>query len=285
MKLKKPFSGIVAFIIVLLTMPLGHALMILMENTFGHEHVYLVAIILGLVGFALAIVGVIVNKDTPSTFLGLFAGLFVWTGWIEFSFVYYANRYNIEPLMENGQVVTKSEYLLMPSSVGFWAVLMIYYFLNSRTGCRFFNQFHKKLKLTQAKVLKPNAFNVTMTTFMELITLLWTFYLMLLFVYDNSFFGDHHPMTYVVAFGSLLWAGYLMIKLLKFNKLGYSIRYAIPTVIIFWNFVEILGRWGLFKEFWIQPQKYAVELTIILLVLIALMAIAFLQRKKKVVEN
>ncbi len=52
----------------------------------------------------------------------LFRGLLVWTGWIEFAFVYFANRYNVAPLMDNGEIATKPEYLIMPSSVGFWAV-------------------------------------------------------------------------------------------------------------------------------------------------------------------
>ena len=37
MYIKKPFVGILAFVIVLLTMPLGHAAMIIMEKTFGRE--------------------------------------------------------------------------------------------------------------------------------------------------------------------------------------------------------------------------------------------------------
>ncbi len=277
----KSLTGITAFIIVLFTMPLGHAAMILMEKGFGHEHVYLAAIILGFIGLIMLVIGVVSSNETKATFLGLFAGLFIWTGWIEFAFVYYANRYGVEPLMVNGEVVTKPEYLILPSSVGFWAILMIYYFLGSKTGCQFFNWFKEKLKYTQTVELKPSSRNIAMTTLMELTALLWTFYLVLLFVYDDQFFGDRHIITYIVAFGSLFWSIYLFRKLIKIQKMAYAIRYAIPTVIIFWNFVEILGRWDFFKEIWVEPQEYWLEMLIIALVFLALLVISLMERKKK----
>ena len=226
--MKKPFIGILSFLIVLLTMPLGHAAMILMEKGFGHEYIYHAAVILGVAGFILVVWVVIINKETKATFLGLFGGLFIWTGWIEFAYVYYANRFHVAPLMENGEIVTKPEYLIMPSSIGFWAILIIFYFFNSKSGCKFFNWFQKKLKVRNAIKLQPASHNFAMTTMMELIALLWTFYLVLLFVYDSNFFGDRHPVTHIIAFGSLLWSGYLFLNLMRIAKMGYAIRYAIP---------------------------------------------------------
>jgi len=277
--MKKPLIGILAFLIVLLTMPLGHAAMIIMEKSFGHEYIYHAAVILGLIGFGLVVWGMIINKDTKSTFLGLFGGLFIWTGWIEFAFVYYANRFNVAPLMENGEVVTKPEYLIMPSSIGFWVIMMMFFFFSSKSGCGFFNWFQQKFKIRNAVKLKPVSHNFAMTTLMQLIALLWTFYLVLLFVYDSNFLGDRHPVTYFIAFGSLLWSGYLFLKLLKITKMGYAIRYAIPTVIIFWNFVEILGRWDVFKEIWVEPGKYWLEMLLIFSVFVILIFISLLGKR------
>lgn len=280
--MKKSLIGILAFLIVLLTMPLGHAAMIIMEKSFGNEYIYHAAVILGVIGFGLVVWGTIINKETQSTFLGLFGGLFIWTGWIEFAYVYYANRYNVAPLMENGEVVTKPEYLIMPSSIGFWVIMMMFFFFSSKSGCGFFNWFQQKLKIRNAVKLQPVSHNFAMTTLMELTALLWTFYLVLLFVYDSNFFGDRHPVTYFVAFGSLLWSGYLFLKLLRIKKIGYAIRYAIPIVIIFWNFVEILGRWGFFKEIWVEPGKYWLEMLIIAFIFIALLIITFINKNKKI---
>lgn len=280
MKIEKPFIGILAFLIVLFTMPLGHAAMIIMEKSFGHAYIYHAAILVGFIGLSLLVWGVISANETKATFLGLFGGLFIWTGWIEFAFVYYANRYGVEPLMVNGEVVTKPEYLIMPSSVGFWAILMIYYFLGSRTGCRFFNWLQNKLKLKRIMEFKPAKRNVAMTTLMELTALLWTLYLVLLFVYDANFIGDRHAVSYIVAFGSLLWSLFLFVKLIRITKMAYAIRYAIPTVIIFWTFIEILGRWDVFKEIWVEPSKYWLEMLITAIVFIVLLFITAFEKRK-----
>ena len=33
--------------------------------------------------------------------------------------------------------------------------------------------------------------------------------------------------------------------------------------IIAWNSVELLGRWHLFTEFWVHPQDFALEMSLI----------------------
>jgi len=280
MKINKPLVGIVSFIVVLLTMPLGHTVMILMEEILGHEYVFFAAGAMGFAGLGLLIWGIVQKNETRATLLGLFAALFIWTGWIEFAFVYFSNRFGVEPLMVNGEIVTKPEYLIMPSSIGFWSVLMIYYFIGSKTGCHFFNWFQKRMRVIKPKQMKTGRTNTAMSTFMELITLLWTFYLLLLFVYDENFFGDRHIVTYIVAFGSLLWSLYLIVKLLRIRSMALAIRYAIPTVIIFWNFIEVMGRWNFFSEFWVEPLVYWLEMTIITAIIGILSFIIYFERKK-----
>ncbi len=283
-KLKNPFVGIIAFVTVLLTQPLGHYVMVQMEEIFGHTHVFYAAGLLGFLGVILLIWGILSQKQIIATLLGLFAGIFVWTGWIEFSFVYYAHRFNVQPLIENGEIVTKPEYLIMPSSVGFWAVFMIYYFFGTKTGCTMLTWSQKNLKIVNPKKITPNnpVRNTALTTFMEIIIILWTFYLLLLFLYDKEFIGDDSILMYFVAYGSLFWSVYLFIKLLKIKAMPYAIRYAIPTVIIFWNFVEILGRWDVFTEIWVHPSGYVTEMLLITLTFVLLILfILFEQRRRK----
>ncbi len=81
--------------------------------------------------------------------------------------------------------------------------------------------------------------------------------MMLMIVYDKNIFGDRHPAKHVVFADSLTWSLYLFIRLIKFRKIVPTIRHAIPTVVIFWNVVEILGRWNFFDEIWIEPMKMA----------------------------
>lgn len=282
MKLTSPWTGILSFLIVLFTMPLGHAAMILMEKMLGHDLLYPAAFCLGLVGVFLLIIGICSKKEVSATFNGLFGGLFVWTGWVEFSYVYFANRFGVQPLLENGEVVTKPEYLIMPSSFGFWAIIMLFYIFSTKSGCNFFNWIQQKLHLSKEKqTLQPIIRNVAMTTFMELNILLWTCYMVLLIAYDNAFLGDRHPVTIFIAFGSLAWSIYLFIRLLKFKKLAYAIRYSIPTVIIFWTFVEILGRWDILEEIWVEPTQYWMEMTIMSITFITLFLFLFFKDNHK----
>lgn len=290
MKLTSPWTGILSFIIVLFMMPLGHAAMILMEKILGHNLLYQAALLLGAIGVGLLLSGIYSKKEITATFAGLFGGMLVWTGWVEFAYVYYANRYGVQPLIENGEVVTKPEYLIMPSSVGFWAIIMLFYIFSIKSNCVLFTWIQEKLHYGMAKKavsdaqpvsrLQPVVRNHAMTTFMEMNIIMWTCYIVLLFVYDERFFGDHHPVTSIIAFGSLAWSIYLFVKLLKIKKLGYAIRYAIPTVIIFWTFVEIMGRWDMLKEIWIEPSHYWMEMTVMLVAFIVLSVVLFWKHRK-----
>ena len=82
---------------------------------------------MGLLGLIMVITGVFAKGDTQQTLWGLFGGLLFWTGWIEFIYVYYAHRFGVQPLIVDGEVVTKTEYLIMPSSFGFWIMFMLLY--------------------------------------------------------------------------------------------------------------------------------------------------------------
>lgn len=273
--------GILAFFIVLLLMPLGHALMVLTEHTLGN-HKLIGAFLIGMFGFAMLVAGVLKdNKQTLATILGLLSGVLVWTGWIEFSFVWIAEKLNIQHLHENGEVATRAEYLVMMSSLGL-LLAFILLFLLTQNRCSFFIWFQRVFRLTlPLKVSDRQSKPLALITFIETIMLLWTFYLVLLLVYDKDIAGDRHPATYIVAFGSLFWSIYLMLKLIRINKLDYAIRYAIPTVIIFWNFVEVLGRWDTFKEIWIHPAEHWFENLLILLMLVAFISYYLFENRNK----
>ncbi len=260
--------GVFSFLLVLLLMPFGHALMVLNELLLTH-HKLIGAFLIGVLGIGLLIWGLIRNdKNTSATILGLLAGIFVWTGWIEFSFVWIAEKLKVPGLIEKGEVVTKPEYLIMMSSFGLLATFFIF-FLFTQNRCTFFNWLQRMFSFR--KTLKGNVLDyrpLALITFIETIMVLWTFYIVLLLVYDKDIAGDDHPATYFVAFGSLFWSAYLFLRLIKIPKFDYAIRYAIPTVIIFWNFVEVIGRWNLMKEIWVYPVEHWLENLMILMMLV-----------------
>ncbi len=282
--IRKPFIGILAFIVVLLVMPIGHTLMILIEKLLGGQYQFPGATLVGLLGVILLFTGIKKDSETAGTWFGFFAGILLWTGWVEFAFVFYARHLNISPLMQDGVIVTKSEYLIMPSSIGLLFSTMLYFFFNKQTKCRFFTWFHRNLKMKLPGAISFKNRNFATITALETIYVTWTFYLVLLIAYDEQLFGDRHWFTYLLFAIFLIWSLYLFIRLLKFNKIAPAIRYAIPTVIIFWNSVEILGRWGFFQEIWIKPGQYLLEMILIFVAFIIVTILSILTPKEKFVD-
>lgn len=96
MKEKKyPGKALGAILIVLLLMPLGHALMILMEHFLTPTALHYSAFAMGFMGLVITIWGVFVKGDTRQTCFGLAGALLFWTGWVEFLLAYYAQRYGV----------------------------------------------------------------------------------------------------------------------------------------------------------------------------------------------
>lgn len=257
---------IVSFLVVLCAMPLGHALMILMEHFIPEQGLHACAFIMGAVGLALVITGVFVKGDTRQTLLGLFGGLLFWTGWVEFLLQYYAARYGVQPEIVNGEVVTRPEYLIMPATFGFWMLIMTVYVFSVKTGCYFITWIQKRIfgRRKDEIVTRPLTRHTSITTFMELNMMMWACYLLLMFCYDSRFLGDHHPVTMIVGAGCLVGAVLMFLKELRIASWGANIRMAVATVIVFWTPVEIMGRINLFNEIWVAPMEHVTEMVIIL---------------------
>lgn len=277
------WKTIASFMVVLFTMPLGHALMIIMEKTMTPTAVHYSAFLMGLVGLVMVIVGVFVKGDTKQTLLGLFGGLLFWTGWIEFLFQYYATRWGTQPEIVNGEVVTKPEYLILPATFGLWMMVMTLYIFSTKNGCNFINWVQKVCFRSKKNEIaaRPMTRHTSIVTFMELNMILWTSYLLLMFCYDQNFLGDHHPVTFLVGFGCLVGAVFMFKRQLRLSTWGANIRMAIATVIVFWCPVEILGRLNFFSEIWVEPQKYQSQMITILVAFIVLLGYIMYAAKKK----
>jgi hypothetical protein len=200
-----------------------------------------------------------------ATWLGFWAGTLLWTGWIEFAFVWAGNYLGVPDLMDPnmpGEIATKAEYLVMMSSIGIMGATLVYFLLNPETKCNFFLYFQRNLKLKTGKPSKGYKRNFAAITALETIYVIWFFYLVLLFAYDESILGDRHPVVYGLFFLNTIWAVYLFQRLMKFWRVTTAIRYGIPTAIIAWNMVELGGRWHLFTEFWERPQEFGLEMSL-----------------------
>ncbi|MEC8832735.1 MAG: hypothetical protein VX772_10280, partial [Bacteroidota bacterium] len=242
---------------------LGHTLMVLVEKIFGEGLQYPAAFLLGLLGTVLLFIGMKKNDEVPATWLGYFAGFCLWTGWVEFSFVFYAEYLNVEQILPNGKLNLYPEYLVMQSSIGVLMTSLLYFFFNRETKCNFFRWFQRHLKLSTGKPTPGYKRNYAAVTAMETVYVIWFFYIILLILYEDAFIGDRHPLTYIFFFLNTIGALFLVIRLMKFWNVTRAIRYAIPTAIIAYTSYEIIGRWGLLIEFWVYPKEYLTELVLI----------------------
>ena len=307
---RKSYWGktIASFLLVLFTMPLGHALMKIMESTMSVGTLHYSAFAMGFAGLVIVIAGVFVKGDTKQTLLGLFGGLLFWTGWVEFLFGYYASRYGVQydlvgtgvissvteyldgiavghSMLINGTDISdmtvaelksltgsRPEYLIMPATFGIWVMFMIVYLFNTRSGCHAFNWLQKILFRDRRNEIVPRSMShhTSITTFLELNVMMWTLYLALMFLYDPVFLGERHPVTLVVAIGCLIGSVFMFRYQLELGSWGANIRMAISTVIIFWTFIEVFSRNGLLTEFWVDPLNHIAEMAVILACFVAL---------------
>lgn len=276
-------KSIASFLVVLFTMPLGHALMMFMGKFMDPVAVHYAGFFMGLAGLIITIIGVFVKGDTKQTLFGLFGGLLFWTGWVEFLFQYYAHRYGAQPVVTPEGHVTQPEYLLFPMTFGLWAMVMTLYLFCSQTGCCFINWCQKHFfgKKRVEIVGHPMPHHSSIATFMELNVMMWTTYIVLMFCYDPRFIGDHSPITALVAFAALVGSIFIFRKQLRISAWGANIRMGIATVIIFWCTVEVAARLNFFKEIWIEPEKYVGQMIAILVAFIVLLAYVIYAANKK----
>ncbi|WP_302825028.1 hypothetical protein [Leyella stercorea] len=304
--MKKKYLGktIGSLLIVLLMMPLGHALMILMEHFLEPTTLHYSAFLMGFVGLVITIAGVFVKGDTRQTCFGLAGALLFWTGWVEFLFAYFAQRFGVHcDLVGNGVVQTmteyvngvgvnhtftidgtpleefsradlkairgsRPEYLIMPATFGMWMMFVVMYTFCTRTGCLFIRWVQRRCGINEKVELRPMAYHPSIVMFMEWNIMMWGLYMLLMFCYDPVFLGDHHPVTYAVAAICLFGSALMFKKQLYIKSWGRNLRMAYATVIVFWTFVEVVARNGLFKEIWVDPMNHVVEMSAVLAIFV-----------------
>ncbi len=277
---RPPWVGLLAFAIVFVVQALGHTVMIVMEEVWpGPGYVLQSAFALGAVGAVMLFYGMRSRSEVAATWLGFWAGTLLWTGWIEFSFVWAGDFLGVQDLMDPnvaGEIATKAEYLVMMSSAGVLLATLFPLLMNRETKCNMFAWFQRNLRLRTGKPSHGYERNFGYITCLETIYVIWFCYLVLLFIYDDNILGDRHPVTYSIFFVTTAWSLYLINRLRQMWKVTTAIRYAIPTAIIAYSAYEIVGRWNLFADIWVEPGKYWLELTLFFGALIVAATVAVL---------
>lgn len=269
-------KAFVSIAVTLVAMPLTHILArALKDGTSGVEQFY-AGMGMGAVGLLMVIVGVFVKGDAKQTLLGLFGGMFYWMGAVDFLFMYYANRFGTQAQLDpvTGEIVSRPEYLLLPATFGFWAMTMMLYLFCTRNGCNFLNWWQRLFFGRHKKEIaaRPMTRHTSIVAFMEVVTMLWTCYLLLMFCYDGRFIGDHSPVTLLVGMGGFIGSLFMFARLLRYPAWGMSLRYGYATVIIFWIGVEVFDRIHVLEGLWAAPLEHTDQLAVIGLSLLATVA-------------
>ena len=260
-------KAIVSIAVTLAAMPLTHILArMLKDGTTGVEQFY-AGMGMGAFGLGLVIAGVFIKGDARQSLLGLFGGMFYWMGAIDFLFMYYAERFGTQAQLDpvTGEIVSRPEYLILPATFGFWMMVMMLYLFCTANGCNFLNWWQRLFfgKHKKGIAARPMTRHTSIVAFMEVITMLWTCYLTLMFCYDERFLGDRHPVTLLVGMLGFIGSLFMFARLLRYSSWGMSLRYGFATVIIFWIAVEVFDRISLLPALWNAPGEHILQIILI----------------------
>jgi hypothetical protein len=187
------------------------------------------------------------KRDGWQSFWGVLGGLGLWFAF-EYSLMYGAHRMGVT-YTYNGSY---PEYRIMKWT--FMAFLMVFTYLlyQESVRCNFIYFLRRKLRLMRGVVATGKISNYGPRTAFEYIMITWAGYVLLMIAYDDQIFGPQSWFCYALFFVSFSVFFYLCYKLLSYDKFGANLRYAIPTVTVLWNDVEILAKWGMLKEPWVH---------------------------------
>ncbi len=255
-------KGLLSFVFVLLVMPIGHAFMVLTEK---YANAYLVhtAVALTVLGLAMIAATRWVEDEAWQSFWGIVAGTFVWTGGVEYGFLFAARRFGV-PTVHG----TSGEYMLLEYTAGLVLGLVAYLLYQESVRCTLVLWLRRKLPLMRGPVAAGPVHNYGPRAAFEAFSILWFFYVVMLIAYD---LGVHSWATYLLFITSLGGGGYALYRLYHQRGWGMSLRYAFPTVNLVWMGVEIVAKWKVFTEPWI-----AINVPFMIAVVLAFLFMAYL---------
>lgn len=267
MNKRSALRGFLAFFIILMMMPLGHAFVVLMERNMEGATLKTAAFVLGLGGITIALCGNRLRSAAMQVLAGAFGAILFWGAWVEFSYICYGQSLHVPPLMHDGAVYTKPEYLMMPSSAPFTVLALIMYVFMARTNWGVILLIRKYLGI---KVdLHDSNRDESVGAFIDLLLLIWWTYLILLVEFDPGIFGVRHPVTMIFATVCLVGGLILFVRSLSAPNWASALRQAIVTVCVLWTYVEVLLKMKLFTEIWIYPEKFVVPMVLMVIAFIA----------------
>jgi hypothetical protein len=279
---KKPWVGLLGLFVGFMTQPLGHTVYKVIENAAGAAY----PIAAGVTGFIglLVIWSGLKRDEHTATMRGLLGGWFLWIGWFEFSFKFFAELYNVpsfavEPEVANGYAAAPQANILqatLPIMVG---LFVVYGLFNLQTKCNFMRWFHRNLRFSPGMPTPDNHRSFARITAMEVLFVTWFCYQFWLYA---IYFGTRGSgITIVMSlYGAwTIWSLYLVYKCTQQVRVAASIRYGVGAGIVLWGVAEMPAHFGAYREYWLYPIEYPIFNLISVSVFIA--GLVILARWKK----
>ncbi|HEY66005.1 MAG TPA: hypothetical protein G4O02_15690 [Caldilineae bacterium] len=265
-------KGFLSFFFILLIMPIGHALMIVVER-YLEPYMALCAALIALAGVALVFATRWTRQEGWQSLLGALGGALVWTGAVEYSFVFAARRFGVPDFPQ-----AEGEYMLMEYSWGLLIPVILYVLFLESVRCSPILWLRRKLKLMRGPTASGRIQNYGPHVAFEMCAVLWFCYVAMLLAYDV---GTRSWISYLLFILSVGGGIYTLYQLYHKRTWGTAIRYAIPTVVIVWIAVEYLGKWGFFTEPWIVLNPPIMISIILAFAFTAYLVIDNLREQKK----
>jgi len=213
-----------------------------------------VSMTMGCAGIVATWIGI--NAGEPrGSLLGYVGGALIWMGFFEWSWMFFSASLGIDPLIVNGVPMLPPSLLLVQASVFIFLPMCVLIAANKDTRCRMMLWVRRRLRLpigTATAAYRPQPARVAAV---ETIFVIWFIYLLNISLYDPRLLGQSAVATLVVV-GVLVWAVYLIRRLMRISDAGLAIRYAIPTAYLVSVPVDALAMRGFYPAVWVQPLDY-----------------------------
>jgi len=262
-------KGALAFVTVLFIMPLGHAVTVLALKL-PHEW-HMPIIVVSLIA-AVAIIYLTKKIKAPAweTFVGMIAGVLLWASLVEMG------------VHEGAHALEITERKAMEFTLAILIPLFIYFVFNENLKCNLFISLRKGLGITKGKLPEISIDHWGPRVAIKMFLMIWVGHMILFFGYDEDVFGPQHLYCKIVFVLCLLGGSYLFYRLTKVKEMDYAFRYAIPTVIVLLSCVELLVKWKITSEPWVNINPVFMGIVAIAFIAIILYIVRA-ERKTKVV--
>jgi hypothetical protein len=259
----KTLFAILCVLCTLLVMPVAHTMTALLHEIQNSWVWAYTNIGIGLLGFIVIWLGLRKN-EVQACVLGLIGGTLMFVGFFEFTFALFADVFNVPPLLnpETGTVLLTPGLQINEASFFLMLPVFLLFYANHQVRCNMIVWFRKTLRMDVGKPTEPSkGRSYARIVATETLFIIWMIYAISLITMDPRVLGPTHWLSGVIYVGFFIWPLYLNYRIIKIKVPGSILRYAIPTGILYWSWVEMLASMDVINEYYLHPLEYPLATT------------------------